>query len=156
MPENTIPENTTPENTTPENSAPNVSCVIIVHHLEHARVALQTARNVGAHVTLQSPPTAAMYLGVSYIQTMFDTACAEIPPLCTCILDCGSDPAIAMEAMASGCTHIRINTSEHVLAKLNDIAMQSGCTIVTGTYDALDLHNQADIATACQNWFTAI
>ncbi len=124
--------------------------MIIVHTLEHAKAALQTADQLGKPVALQSAPDAIFYAGSLYLLHLFDEAKRKYPKMeTTCIVDCTDAEAEAIAAMQTGHTHIRIVNSAR---KALDIAAQYGITVHTGRYEALDLLTVKDTKVACKRW----
>jgi len=122
--------------------------VIIVHTLEHAKMALKAAAELNKPVTLQSAPDAIFYAGSLYLWQMFEQAKIYHPGVSAqFILDCGDAGAEAIAAIGIGHKHIRVHDP-----KLQDIAKQHGVQVHSEPYEALDLLYTRDTKAACTQW----
>ena len=72
---------------------------VTVHGIADARLAL----SIQAPLTLLSGPNAAAYAGPAWWRAVVALAIAEFGPVPD-ILDCGDNPAWAVEALRAGCT----------------------------------------------------
>lgn len=127
---------------------------IIVHGLDHARAALGAAREAGRAVRLASAPGAGAYAGGSWFAALEAEARAEFPDVeATFILDCGDEPGRALAALAAGVRHIRLKAPKQALARIADIAAQSGAVVETIRGDGLDLGAEASPEIACRHLF---
>ena len=126
--------------------------VIIAHTLEHAQAALAAADECQCPIVLQSALGSIFYAGALYLLHLFETAKQSAPHIhTTCIIDCGNNEALAINAMQMGHTHIRVQDSE---SRIQDIAKQYGITVYTEAYEALDLLDTTDAKTACVKWLS--
>ena len=129
---------------------------VVVHDLNHARIALTAARAVGKPITLLSAPAAASAVGPAWFATLVRTARAEFPELeVEAILDCGRAAGRAMAALQAGFNGIVFTGSHGVLLKLADIGEDQRCTLYDMRPDALDLMAEKDPAAACRAWLEA-
>lgn len=113
---------------------------LIVHNIGHARDAVATAREFGRPVTLISAPGAAASIGPEVFKQMIDAVLGDDPPDgITAVLDCGSDPGPALQAIRYGCENIRLDADAEVLNKLSD--MTSGTVLDGAPLDAYDMAN---------------
>ncbi|MBM3580584.1 MAG: hypothetical protein FJX37_01280 [Alphaproteobacteria bacterium] len=102
----------------------------VVHDLGQAKAALRAAREQGMRLILVSAPGAARTLGPAvWREMMAEAARAEPSAMFEAILDCGSDPGIALGALREGVKAIVLKAPADVFAKVADIARQSGATI---------------------------
>lgn len=126
---------------------------ITVHSLDHARVALSVARELGVEVTLVSAPGAAAYVGAAVFREMIEAAAGSVPDArFTAVLDCGDDPGLALAALRAGLPAIRLDAGADVRARVTDIAARTGAVLVDSDAAALDLIDVADPARACREW----
>lgn len=129
---------------------------IIVHSLDHARIALAAAQAAGRGVTLESPPGAAGYQGIGWWRALVEQLGREFADLALntgaldAVLDCGSAPGHALAALRAGVPAMRLAAEPSVLARLREMAAQAGSVIQDGApHDtALDLVNETDPAAA--------
>jgi hypothetical protein len=126
---------------------------IVVHDLAQLRAAFAAASELGAPVTVVSAPGAALSLGVGYFAAMISTARGEFPGVAAAaVLDCGDAPGLALAALRHGIGGVRVKAPRAALARIADIAAQSGGRLVTGRLAALDLAGVEDAAAACRAW----
>ena len=129
---------------------------VIVHSLDHARAALAAADELGAAVTLRSAPGAAAYLGASVFRDMVAEAERDFPGVpITAVLDCGSDPGLALNALRQGIKALRLDTSPDVRRRVADIAAQTDAVLDEDAAPALDLLDNTDAQGACRDWLSA-
>ncbi len=126
---------------------------IIVHSLDHALAALAAAAELGAPVTLLSPPGAAAYMGAGYFQALIDEARAEYlrVPVAS-VLDCGEEPGLALAALRQGLKAVRFSGPAQVADKIARIAGQMGAELVREELPALDLLDVSEPRAACLEW----
>ena len=106
----------------------------VVHDLGQAKAALQAARERGLRVFLVSAPGAAAALGPAvWREIVAEAARGEPGALHSAILDCGRDPGLALAALREGLLAIAVDVPGEVRAKIADIALQSGATVLAGT-----------------------
>jgi hypothetical protein len=126
---------------------------VVVHDLDHARIALTVARELGKPVTLLSAPAAASAVGPAWFASLVRTARAEFPDVeVDAILDCDRAAGRAMAALQTGFNGIVFTGSTAILLKLADIGEDQRCTLYDLRPDALDLLDQKDPAAACRAW----
>ncbi len=130
--------------------------VIIVHTLEHVRVALAAAAELGYPVVLRSAPGAASYLGAAVFREMVALAAAEFPGAAvTAVLDCDDQPGLALNALRRGIMAVRVDVAPEVAARIADIAAQTGAIVDTSDGPVLDLLDAKDPAAASRAWLSA-
>ena len=77
-----------------------------------------------------TPPFGCVYMGAGYIKAMMDETARRHPDTpFTLWADCGDQPGAAMAAMRVGLTHLTLDAPPEVMAKLADMAAQSGVVI---------------------------
>ncbi|MHA1600506.1 MAG: hypothetical protein ACTSW2_06750 [Alphaproteobacteria bacterium] len=126
---------------------------IIVHSLEHARVAVAVAADLGVPVTLASAPGAAAYVGPQWFAQVIANAAAEHPDTqVSAILDCGALAGLALAALRLGIKRVRFTGRASTAAKLSAIARRQDAEIVRGRLNALDLLDVSDSEEVCRRW----
>jgi hypothetical protein len=134
---------------------------VIVHGVEHARVALAP----GLPVTLLSAPGAALYAGVGWWRSLVAQAAGTgtAPP--PDILDCGAAPGRALEALRHGQRLLVLSEPDvhaRIFADIAERAARQGGVLFATAPPALDLAARgasrrlpawlsADNASACGN-----
>ena len=118
----------------------------IVHTLDQAGAALTAAAKSGASVTLMSAPSAATGVGGAYFQRMIAEARRAVPgAVSTAVLDCGSSAGFALAALRAGAEAVHVSGDPAVIAKLVDIATQTGGAVVSDvTAPLADLRQSSD------------
>ena len=97
----------------------------VVNSLDDARSAL-----AGGERMLASPYAAACYAGVNYYRAMLHQLRAEFPEHCfTFLLCCGSDAAIAHDALRLGFASVRCDSGDALFVQLQLLAAACGATI---------------------------
>lgn len=125
----------------------------VVHSLAHARAAAAAAAAAGRPVRLRSAPGAAGYAGVGWFLALVGAAREAVPDArIDGVLDCGSDLALAIEAIAAGAGRIAFTGEAAARDKIADIAATAGTALDAGGGAALDLRHTPDPATACRNF----
>ena len=128
---------------------------IIVHDLEHARLALAAADACRTPVTLRSAPAAAAYLGAPVFREMIAEARAEFPDVdAIAVLDCGRHAGFALAALRAGIERVRVDLPATTRAKLADLAAQMGATLDDDdapVFDPLACENPAE---GCRTWLS--
>lgn len=100
---------------------------VVVTCLAEAVRALEEARRDGCLVTLHSPPQAVRAMGPGYFREMIRQARQTVPGADSlAILDCGDAVGLALAALAAGVEAVRVAAAEPVMARIEDIALQSG------------------------------
>lgn len=97
----------------------------IVHSLAEARAVLAAAN--GTTMTLESPPGAAGYQGVGWWRALVAALADDFPHQAfEAVLDCGSAPGHALEALRAGVKAVRLDAPPEMLAALDEIAAAVG------------------------------
>jgi hypothetical protein len=123
--------------------------------LEHARAALAAAEARGAPIVLYSAEGAAGSSGIGWFTAVVEAARADHPSaVFEAVLDCGSNGALAVAALRSGCGAIVIRGTPALRRKLAAIAAQSAARIDDGASGALDLRHSADPQGAVIAWLS--
>jgi hypothetical protein len=103
---------------------------IVIHGLEHARLALAPARPV----TLLSAPGAALYAGCLWWRSLLSAAQTDAPD----ILDCADAAGRALEALSIGCKILVLQPCR-AWPSVADRAARHGATLLDRRPAALDL-----------------
>jgi hypothetical protein len=107
---------------------------VIVHGLAHARAALAPA----LPVTLLSAPGAAIYAGAGWwLALMAQAAAPYAPP--PHILDCGSAPGRALEAVRAGQKRLILRAPVAILSEVSILAAAEGAIVLAVPPASLDL-----------------
>ena len=97
----------------------------VVNSLDEARAAL-----AGGKRALASPHAAACHAGVNYYRAMLQQLRAEFPSIdFSFTLYCGTDAAIAHDALRLGFLSVRCDCGDVVFAELQSLAAACGATI---------------------------
>jgi hypothetical protein len=124
---------------------------VIVHSLDHARIALGAARAQGVAVALRSAEDAASYAGAGWFAAMIAAAKREFPDVAfTASLDCGDAPGYALAALREGIELVRLRGRAR--KKVSSIAKKSGAALDDDPSPALDLLYVADHRSALRDW----
>lgn len=103
---------------------------IVVHGLDHARLALAHARPV----TLLSAPGAALYAGALWWRALVAQSGTTFPD----IIDCADAPGRALEALACDCRTIILHSCS-AWPSVAERAASAGATLLQERPPALDL-----------------
>ena len=127
---------------------------IIVHNLDHALGALAAAVEAGTAVRLMSAPGAAAYGGAAWFGALAAQAREAYPRAeVEMVLDCGSEPGLALGAIRTGIGAIRIKAPAKVREKICAIATASGSRLVANDHvRALDLLDARDPHWEVSTW----
>lgn len=129
------------------------SRAFIIHDIDQATTALSAAAEFGVPVILRSAPGAAAAIGAMVFVRIIEQARAAVPDAVSqAVLDCGSDPGFALNALRHGVEGVYCDVSDDVRRRLADIAAGGGATIDTDRAPALDLATVADHLAACRDW----
>ncbi len=132
---------------------PVTARAVIVHNLAHARAALSAAGTLGVPVVLISAAGAAAYAGACYFLEFTGRAMAEHPEAkARTVLDCGTEPGLALGALSAGCPAIRYTGPRASRLKIADIAARSRARVDNSRYRVLDLLDVEDARTAAYEW----
>lgn len=128
---------------------------IVVHDIEHARVAVGVAKELGKPVTLLSAPAAASAVGPAWFAALVREVRAEFPDVeVEAILDCDRAAGRAMAALQTGFNGIVFTGTTATLLKLADLGEDQRCTLYDERPKAIDLLGQKDPAGACRAWLS--
>jgi hypothetical protein len=126
---------------------------VVVHDLDHARIALAAAQELGKPVTLLSAPAAASAVGPAWFAALVRQARDEFPEVdAEAILDCDRAAGRAMAALQAGFNGIVFTGSTAVLLKLADLGEDRRCTLYDLRPAALDLLDKKNPAAAVRAW----
>ena len=113
-----------------------ISPAVVVHGLDHARLALA----IGRPLVLLSAPAAAGYAGCLWWRELADIAAAEAPGLVTAdVLDCGDAPGWAMAALRIGCRTLVLSPACPAWPRVAAAAQTLGAIVLPQRPAALDL-----------------
>jgi hypothetical protein len=127
----------------------------MVHSLPQAEAALRAAAGCGAAVIIESPPDAARFWGAPYFAKLIAAARVAAPDaVCEAVLDCGTAPGLALEALRRGVKTVRLRGTKAVVRRVADIAGQMGARVETGPRPAgiLDLGAARDPEAAARRY----
>ncbi|HSR55046.1 MAG TPA: hypothetical protein VLN73_02310 [Alphaproteobacteria bacterium] len=119
---------------------------IIVHDLSQTLAALAAAEAAKCPVRLESARGAAGFAGAGWFKALADEARAAHPEaMVELVLDCGSQPGLALAAIREGISLIRLSAPARVRRKVAAIAAAEGAHLVSGrrgrVLDLLDVHD---------------
>ncbi len=110
------------------------SATIVVRSLAEARAALEAARKNGVGVTLESPAAAAGYHGIGWWLALTESLARDISDVTfDTVLDCGTAPGFALEALRAGVKTVRLDTPPQVMAALRSMAASLGGVVLDPT-----------------------
>lgn len=105
---------------------------VIVHHRDQARTALAAASATGHPLRLLSAPGAARFSGALWFVAMIGDARRTHPGARSlAVLDCGSDPGIALGALRSGVEAVAVTLRGAALIRLKALATMRGQRVLT-------------------------
>jgi hypothetical protein len=133
--------------------------IFVIYSLDHARAALAAAAAAAMPVAVRSPDGAALSWGAPLFRDVVAKAASEFPAAdVRAVLDCSDAPGVAANAFRHGITAVRLRASAEVLAKIADIARQSGGELVPWTAEeaVLDLRDIDDAMSVCRQWLADI
>ena len=126
---------------------------IVVHTLDHARVALAVSAERRVRVTLYTAPGAASYAGVGYLLAMIDQASGDFPDaLEKAVIDCGRNVGTAQAALRAGWKTILFRGRGKLANKLAGIAQQNGARLIDESEAVVDLGDYEDPMDICRRW----
>ena len=128
---------------------------VTVHDLEHARIALTAAAEVGRPVILLSAPAIAQAIGPLYFASLVRAARAEVPnAVSASVLDCHRAAGRALAAVRMGFDAIIYQGLDETVEKLSDIGDPFACQVLTERLQSLDMIDQSDPLNAVKAWLT--
>ncbi|MEW5704996.1 MAG: hypothetical protein AB1781_10500 [Pseudomonadota bacterium] len=126
---------------------------VIVHDLPQALAALAAAARLNRPITLRTPYGAASCAGAGYFQKVAELAKRQYPGVTAVfVLDCGDAAGQALGALRAGWKRIRFEGTAATLAKVADIAGQTGAVLDTDATPARDLSQAEDPEKATAEW----
>ena len=130
---------------------------ITIYNLRQTRTALAAAAAARRPVTVLSAPVASAAAGPAWFAAVIEQAGAAYPDAeFTAMLDCGTLPGCALAALRHGLKAIRYDGPQW--RKIQDIAAQSGATVVRKRPRSLDLmtlpENDDAVLDACRKWLS--
>jgi hypothetical protein len=116
-----------------------------IHSLTHLRAALTAGAESGRPIVALSAAGASGYAGAAWFAALVAEGRAEFPgvPL-TAILDCADRAGDVPAALKRGIGHIVFTGHPEAAARLQDIAAQTGATILLERPRSCDLLNARD------------
>tara|TARA_R110001592_G_scaffold303226_1_gene575335 strand:- start:694 stop:1140 length:447 start_codon:yes stop_codon:yes gene_type:complete len=137
---------------TKQSAAPPAS--VVIHDLNHAKMALSAARRTGCPVHLVSAPGAAGHLGPALFKQIIDQARAAEPAAHTTVcLDCADEPGMALDALRQGVEAVSLSAAPEVLARIKSAAAMVGGKLAGRPARTLDMAN-ADADRRLDAWLT--
>lgn len=126
---------------------------LVIHSLDHARVALATAATLGVPVTLISAPGSAAYSGALWFREVITIAVSEEPDVeVRAILDCGDKAGLVMSALRQGLNAVRFTGRKAVADKLAAMAAATDAVVITERLPCCDLLDQPEPEALCRAW----
>jgi hypothetical protein len=137
-------------------TAGDIPRAVIVHSLDHARLALAAARAAKKPIVLRSAVGAASYVGAGWFAAMVARAAREFPGVnFTESLDCGEEAGHAMAALREGVRMVRLSGPKKLRAKVASMAKKSGAVLDEDDSPALDLLEVDNPAAALREWLAS-
>jgi hypothetical protein len=126
---------------------------LIFHSFDHVRAALAAARDLNQPVLLLTAPGAAAAVGPDVLKLMVDDAAAAVAGArFGALIDCGSQPGVAMGALRAGWRHLVFQGDAGVQPKIADLARQHGAVVDTARPPARDFGDTRDPDKAAMAW----
>ena len=117
------------------------------------RAALTAARDLDQTVLLLTAPGAVAAVGPDVLKAMVEDAAAAVPSArFEALIDCGSQPGIAMGALRAGWRHLVFQGDAAVQPKIADLARQHGAVLETSAPPARDFGNSRHPDKAALAW----
>lgn len=128
---------------------------VIFHTVSHLSAALAVAEQTGKPITLLTPPGGAGYAGAGFYRRLLDRGFSAHPDArFRCLLDCGSDAALALQALREGWTDIVFSGPAPASTKIENVATGLGARVHPQPPSAIDLLSAEDAETACRQALT--
>jgi len=113
---------------------------VVIHGIDHARVACKVASKISGQIELWSANGAAGFIGPAWFQEIINLVRLEFPQIkIDGVLDCGTSSGYALAALRQGITHICISSRYLSSVKLKQIAQKHGAVVETHRPVLLDL-----------------
>lgn len=122
----------------PGPGAPLPPCVV-VHGWDQACLVVHAAQEVGTAVALLSAPGAAAYAGIGWWRALADGVARTTGTAPTDVLDCGTMPGLAVQALRSGCRALVLHPGVPAWADIAYRAAVVGGVLLAVRPAALDL-----------------
>ena len=128
---------------------------VIFHNMSHLSAALAVAAETGKQITLLTPVGGAGYADPGYYQRLLERAVSANPGVrCRCLLDCGADAALALQALRDGWMEIVFAGPAETREKIESAAGSMAPRVLAAAPAAIDLMASADIDAACRQALT--
>lgn len=128
---------------------------VIFHNMSHLSAALAVAEQIGQPITLLTPEGGAGYAGPGYYRRLLDQIRPAHPGArCRCLLDCGADAALALQALREGWTEIVFSGAAETREKIESAAETINARVHAAAPVAVDLLTSADIDATCRQALT--
>lgn len=128
---------------------------VIVHSLDHARMAARAAAALGVPVALRSAPGASSYAGALWFAEMIALVREEVPEAdIAAVLDCADAAGDAMAGLRCGLARIRFAGRGRVRERLAALAAEYGAALDEDPAPALDLGGEGVDAEAVRAWLS--
>ncbi len=125
---------------------------LIVHHIDQADVFHAQADELDLPLLLLTPAGGAGYTGPAFYREIAQAMAEQWPRVeCRWIVDCGDDPALALEALEFGFTEIFLSGNKTARDRVRDVARQTGASLWRRRPAARDLSLSGDPAAACRD-----
>ena len=116
-----------------------------IHSLAHLRAALTAGAASGRPVVALSATGASGFAGAGWFASLAEQARLEFPQVeLTAILDCADRGGDVPAALKLGLRHLIFTGHPEAAIRLQDIAAQSGATVITSRPPSLDLQGASD------------
>lgn len=124
-----------------------------IHALDHADAVFKTAEARSLALEVVTPPGALAYAGADYFTGMINT-CRDTYPTAAvrAYLDCGTDGAVAVAAVAGGWPNIVLDRSAPSFDRVAAIADLHGVELMAVPPPAYDLQPFPDAEAACSDF----
>jgi hypothetical protein len=125
----------------------------IVHDLDHAIAALETAQRRDTQVMLVSAPGAARTGGAGWWRELIAQAKAQTPGAdMISVLDCADEAGMALAAIRAGVEAIAVTAGNETGDRIADIAGQAFVSLISIPWaEAVDLAGTNDPQAVCEN-----
>jgi hypothetical protein len=113
-----------------------------IHSLAQLRAALTAGAATGRPIVALSAVGASSFAGAGWFASMVEHGRREFPEVAlTAILDCADRGGDVLAALKLGLSHLIFTGHPEATIRLQDIAAQTGATVITARPPSLDLLN---------------
>ncbi len=127
--------------------------LIVFHSLADALAALAAAEKSGRRIVLITAPGAAGYAGVGwFLEVVAHIEHHRQQARIECVLDCGTEPGLALAAIRSGVKMLRVVCENRFQENIAGIAADHDVDLFEPSGPVLDLQFSDDAETACCDW----